>query len=75
MSSLISKLFLIFVIIVSSNSLKVKINGKQKDYCFTKSIYDIEDTMKIFFLTAIFTPKPIHLLQHPKIKHMFCLAI
>ncbi len=52
MSSLISKLFLIFVIIVSSNSLKVKINGKQKDYCFTKSIYDIEDTMKIIFLIS-----------------------
>ena len=52
MSSLISKLILIFVIIVSANSLKVKINGKQKDYCFTKSIYDIEDTMKIFFLIS-----------------------
>ena len=27
-------------------------NGKQKDYCFTKSIYDEEDTMKIFFLIS-----------------------
>lgn len=29
--------------------------------------------MKVF-LTATFTPKPIHLLQHPQMKHMFCLA-
>ena len=52
MSSLYSRLIIILIIIVSSNSLKVKINGIQKDYCFTKSIYDIEDTMKIFFLIS-----------------------
>ena len=52
MSFLYSRLIIILIIIVSSNSLKVKINGIQKDYCFTKSIYDIEDTMKIFFLIS-----------------------
>ena len=52
MSPLFSKLIIIFAIIISSNALKLKINGKQKDYCFTKSIYDVEDTMKIFFLIS-----------------------
>ena len=52
MSSLLSKLIITFLLIISSNALKVKINGKQKDYCFTKTIYDAEDTMKIFFLIS-----------------------
>ena len=47
-----SKILIIICIIISSNALKVKVNGKQKDYCFTKSIYDEEDTMKIFFLLS-----------------------
>jgi hypothetical protein len=47
-----SKILIIICIIISSNALKVKVNGKQKDYCFTKSIYDEEDTMKIFFLIS-----------------------
>ena len=47
-----SKILIIICIIISSNALKVKMNGKQKDYCFTKSIYDEEDTMKIFFLIS-----------------------
>ena len=47
-----SKILIIVSIIISSNALKVKVNGKQKDYCFTKSIYDEEDTMKIFFLIS-----------------------
>ena len=52
MSSLFTKILLILAIIISSNALKVKINGKQKDYCFTKTIYDVEDTIKIFFLIS-----------------------
>ena len=52
MSSLFKKILLILAIIISSNALKVKINGKQKDYCFTKTIYDVEDTIKIFFLIS-----------------------
>ena len=52
MSSLFTKIILILAIIISSNALKVKINGKQKDYCFTKTIYDVEDTIKIFFLIS-----------------------
>ena len=54
MSSLFfnSKLLIILSIIISISSLKVKINGKQKDYCFTKTIYETEDTMKIFFLIS-----------------------
>ena len=54
MSSLFfnSKLFIILSIIISISSLKVKINGIQKEYCFTKTIYEPEDTMKIFFLIS-----------------------
>ena len=50
--NILFKLFLFSYIIISSNALKVKINGKQKDYCFTKTIYETEDTMKIFFLIS-----------------------
>ena len=54
MSSLFfnSKLFIILSIMISISSLKVKINGIQKEYCFTKTIYEPEDTMKIFFLIS-----------------------
>ena len=45
-------LILLLTIVSYTNSLKVKINGKQKDYCFIKSIYDVEDTIKIFFLIS-----------------------
>ena len=45
-------LILLLMIVQFTNSLKVKINGKQKDYCFVKSIYDVEDTIKIFFLIS-----------------------
>ena len=46
------KLLIVFSIIISISSLKVKIDGKKKDYCFTKTIYEPEDTMKIFFLIS-----------------------
>ena len=46
------KLFIILSIIISSFSLKVKISGRIRDYCFTKTIYEAEDTMKIFFLIS-----------------------
>ena len=52
MSSLLPKIITILLTITFSAALKVKINGKQKDYCFTKSIYDMEDTIKIFFLIS-----------------------
>ena len=52
MSSLFTKIIIVLAIIISANALKVKINGKQKDYCFTKTIYDVEDTIKIFFLIS-----------------------
>ena len=54
MSSLFSKckLFIILSIIISISSLKVKISGRPRDYCFTKTIYETEDTMKIFFLVS-----------------------
>ena len=45
-------LILLLTIVSYVNGLKVKINGKQKDYCFIKSIYDVEDTIKIFFLIS-----------------------
>ena len=45
-------LILVLTIVSYANGLKVKINGKQKDYCFIKSIYDVEDTIKIFFLIS-----------------------
>ena len=43
---------IILSIIFSSSSLKVKINGLRKDYCFTKTIYEEEDTMKVSFLIS-----------------------
>ena len=46
------KLLIILTIIFSSSSLKVKINGIRKDYCFTKTIYEEEDTMKVSFLIS-----------------------
>ena len=46
------KLLIILSIIFSSSSLKVKINGLRKDYCFTKTIYEEEDTMKVSFLIS-----------------------
>ncbi len=47
-----SKILIIMCIIISISSLKVKINGRQKDYCFTKTIYEPEDTIKISFLVS-----------------------
>ena len=54
MSSLFfnSKLLIILSIIITISSLKVKINGSRKDYCFTKTIYEAEDTIKISFLIS-----------------------
>ena len=55
MSQLISLrqiIILLLTIVSFTNAIKVKINGKQKDYCFIKSIYETEDTIKIFFLIS-----------------------
>ena len=46
------KILILICIIISISSLKVKINGSKKDYCFTKTIYEAEDTMKISFLIS-----------------------
>ena len=43
---------ILMLLVISMNSLKVKINGKQREYCFIKTIYEEEDTMKIFFLIS-----------------------
>jgi hypothetical protein len=47
-----SKLLIILCIIISISSLKIKINSYQKDYCFTKTIYQTEDTIKLSFLIS-----------------------
>ena len=47
-----SKLLIILSIIISISSLKVKINGLQRDYCFTKTIWEVQDTMKISYLIS-----------------------
>ena len=47
-----SKLLIILSIIISISSLKIKINSYQKDYCFTKTIYQTEDTIKFSFLIS-----------------------
>ena len=47
-----SKLLIILSIIISISSLKIKINSYQKDYCFTKTIYQTEDTIKLSFLIS-----------------------
>ena len=46
------KLLIILSLIISMASLKVKITGKRKDYCFMKTIYEEEDTMKLSFLIS-----------------------
>ena len=46
------KLLIILSILLSISPLKVKITGKRKDYCFTKTIYEEEDTMKLSFLIS-----------------------
>ena len=46
------KLLIIFSVIISITSLKVKVTGQKRDYCFTKTIYEEEDTMKISFLIS-----------------------
>ena len=51
-NSLRQILILLLMLISFTHGLKVKINGKQKDYCFVKSIYEVEDTIKIFFLIS-----------------------
>ena len=50
--SLRKMIILLLTIVSFTKAIKVKINGKQKDYCFIKSIYEMEDTIKIFFLIS-----------------------
>jgi len=45
------KFFIFLSLIISIISLKVKVDGSQKEYCFTKPI-EQQDTMKIFFLIS-----------------------
>ena len=54
MSSFLGNLFFLLILsmIISISSVKIKIDGSQRDYCFTKTIYDKEDTMKISFLIS-----------------------
>jgi len=50
---------IILSIFISISSLKVQINGKRKEYCFTRTIYLAEDTMKIFFLVSSGKTEPL----------------
>ena len=45
------KIIITFLIIVSISSLKLHINGRQNEYCLTKTIHG-EDRIKIFFLAS-----------------------
>ena len=54
------KLLIILSLIISITSLKVKITGKRRDYCFAKSIYEEEDTMKISFLISSGKTEPVN---------------
>ena len=47
-----TKLFLFVSIIILISPLKIKINGRQKDYCFTKSIFSSEDTIRVFYMVS-----------------------
>ena len=49
---MIANLPIFFLLIISTNAITLKINGKQKDYCFTKTIEQVEDTIKIFYLIS-----------------------
>ena len=64
MSSLfINYNFLIILsILISITSLKIKINGRQKNYCFTKDIYEQEDTLKFFFLVSSGNPEMLDII-------------
>ena len=42
------KILISFIVIISISSLKLHINGRQNDYCLTKTIHG-EDRIKIFF--------------------------
>ena len=46
------QLLIILSIIISISSFKVQISGYQRDYCFTRTIYETEDTMKISYLIS-----------------------
>ena len=54
------KLLIILSLIISISSLKVKITGKRRDYCFMKTIYEEEDTMKISFLISSGKTEPVN---------------
>ena len=54
------KLLIILSLIISITSLKVKITGKRRDYCFMKTIYEEEDTMKISFLISSGKTEPVN---------------
>ena len=45
------KILITFIVIVSISSLKLHINGRQNEYCLTKTIHG-EDRIKIFFLVS-----------------------
>jgi hypothetical protein len=56
-----SSLIIILTFIISIFSLKLKINGRQIDYCFKKTIYDKEDTIKIFYLISSINTENIYI--------------
>ena len=47
-----SKLLILITLIISISSIKVKVSGNLKPHCFTRTIYEQEDTIKIFFLIS-----------------------
>ena len=46
------KIFIFLSIILSITSIKVHVTGRRSEYCFTKSIYASEDTIKMSFIVS-----------------------
>ena len=47
-----TKIFIFLSTILSITSIKVHVTGRRSDYCFTKSIYASEDTIKMSFIVS-----------------------
>ena len=48
----INKILIFLSIILSINSIKVHVTGRRSDYCFTKTIFADEDSLKISFIVS-----------------------
>ena len=68
----ISKLLIILTTIIPIFSFKIKVNGRQSNYCFTKIINEKEDSIKIFYLISSINKENIYIrLQNKEGKDLY----